>query len=266
MEQQQQFAAWVHYAEAGESSWHKRWICFNQSSLQIFKSDKPGTKPLFSHSLSSLVAKKLASSFERRYSAIVFTLLRNFIVSFASQADLDAAVSLITRIQESVSGCLSLCQLPPACPPPSHRHASGVDLSALVAGGAAAAGEVNTSGSGTSGASTPPESAISLAKLLARERGNRFKLFSQAAAGAQLICSSFARLSDYCVAMSAQRAMDALALCVQHEVDMQVCRSPSPSTPPPSPLRLPCRQLRSRLRIASKTSCRQRAAAHLVAS
>lgn len=118
MEQQQQFAAWVHYAEAGESSWHKRWICFNQSSLQIFKSDKPGTKPLFSHSLSSLVAKKLASSFERRYSAIVFTLLRNFIVSFASQADLDAAVSLITRIQESVSGCLSLCQLLPACPPP----------------------------------------------------------------------------------------------------------------------------------------------------
>jgi hypothetical protein len=25
--------------------------------------------------------------------------------------------------------------------------------------------------------------------------------------------------------MSAQRAMDALALCVQHEVDMQVCRN-----------------------------------------
>jgi hypothetical protein len=108
MEHQLQFAAWAHYAEAGESSWHKRWISFNQSCLQIHKSDKPGTKPLFSFSLSSIVAKKLGSSFERRHSAIVFTLLRNFIISFASQTDLESAVSLVTRVQEGLSGVLRL--------------------------------------------------------------------------------------------------------------------------------------------------------------
>jgi hypothetical protein len=104
--EQQQLAAWAHCAEAGESSWHKRWISLSQSSLQIYKTDKPGLKPLFSLSLSSLVVKKLASSFERRHSAIVFTLLRNFIISFTSQADLDSAMAFITRVQESVSGCL----------------------------------------------------------------------------------------------------------------------------------------------------------------
>ena len=113
---------WTHYADAGESSWHKRWISLNQSNLQIFKSDKSGTKPLLSFSLSSIVTKKLASSFERRHSLIVFTLLRNFIISFLSQPDLDSAVSLITRVQESASGSCPDPLLCACCP--AHHCAS----------------------------------------------------------------------------------------------------------------------------------------------
>lgn len=168
MEQPPQFAAWTHYAEAGESSWHKRWLSITLSNMQLYKSDKPGTKPLFSLSLSSIVTKKLATNFERRHSAVVFTLMRNFILSFASPAELELALSIIIRAQES---------------------ALGVDLSALVSGGPAAI-EISVSGE-PSGSSTPQAdssssstSFSSLAKLLAKERSNRPKLIAQAAAGA----------------------------------------------------------------------------------
>jgi hypothetical protein len=178
--EQPQFAAWAHYAEAGESSWHKRWISLTQNNLHASKSDKPGTKQLFSFSLSSIVAKKLASSFERRHCVIVFTFLRNFIISFSSQTELELAMSIITRVQESVSGCvLALLLLLSSRPPCT----SGVDLTALTAGGAAAATEITVSGaSGSSSPQTDP--SLSLTKHLAKERNNRSKLFAQAAAGA----------------------------------------------------------------------------------
>jgi hypothetical protein len=180
--EQPQFAAWAYYAEAGESSWHKRWISLTQSSLHVCKSDKPGAKPLFSFSLSSIVLKKLASSFERRHSAIVFTLLRNFIISFSSHTELELVISIITRVQESASGCLPTVLLMLFSRPP---HTSGVDLTALTSGAAAAASEITVSGAAASGSSTPqPDPSPSLVKHLAKERSNRSKLFAQAAAGA----------------------------------------------------------------------------------
>jgi hypothetical protein len=104
MEQLPQFTAWVHYADAGEASWHKRWLALIQGELRIAKSDKAGTKPLFAFPLSSIVTKKLAPNFERRQSAIVFTLMRNFIISFTSQPEFDTALAVISRYQESASG------------------------------------------------------------------------------------------------------------------------------------------------------------------
>jgi hypothetical protein len=226
MEQQPQFAAWTHYAEAGESSWHKRWLSLTQSNLLIYKSDKPGTKPLFSFSLSSIVTKKLASNFERRHSAVVFTLMRNFIISFSSQPELESAISIIIRVQES---------------------ALGVELSALVAGCAGAASEISVSGGATPGASTPQPDSASLAKHLAKERSNRCKLFAQAAAGAP-VPRPHNKHRNALAAMSAQRAADALALCVQHEVDMQVQRAPAHL--------IPFQPLSRRPRWLPRTACK----------
>jgi hypothetical protein len=117
MEQQVQFSAWVHYAEAGEASWHKRLLAITSSNLFVYKSDKPGAKPLFSFVLSSIIVKKLASNFERRHSVIIFSLMHNFIVGFSSQLELDSAISGITRVQESASGLV---------PVPSRRFSSSL--------------------------------------------------------------------------------------------------------------------------------------------
>ena len=147
MEQQPQFAAWVQYADAGEASWHKRWLVLTHGDVRIGKSDKPGSKFLFAFPLSSIVTKKLAPSFERRHSAIVFTLMRNFIVSFTSQPEIDAALAFINRYQESTSG--SIAATAAACFPCARvRHTtSGVtslNLSVLVSGAGGGGGQTTS--------------------------------------------------------------------------------------------------------------------------
>ncbi len=135
---------------------------------------------------------------------------------------------------------------------PTHRVASGVDLSTLVSGGAGAAVEINVSGNGASGSSTPSDSTPSLVKLLARERSSRSKLFSQAAAGSPASSAQFsAAVTPMQPCPPSARWMPSRCVCNMKST----CRFAATPAASPSYL-IVCRLLRSRPRTGFKTSCR----------